>query len=112
MIQVSPGRVASCFFFSSRRRHTRCSRDWSSDVCSSDLQRQEEARKSTEVQRQAQAQERGKTARKVDSGRDHIRGEASAEVSLIEDSDFECPFCKSFQRTPIALMGRYAGRIH
>src|SRR5690606_40549298 len=34
------GRV-SCrradFFFSSRRRHTRFSRDWSSDVCSSDL---------------------------------------------------------------------------
>src|SRR5205809_5290172 len=27
----------SWFFFSSRRRHTRCSRDWSSDVCSSDL---------------------------------------------------------------------------
>src|SRR2546422_9499305 len=29
----------SFFFFSSRRRHTRCSRDWSSDVCSSDLRR-------------------------------------------------------------------------
>src|SRR3989449_8781510 len=29
--------VSVCFFFSSRRRHTRCSRDWSSDVCSSDL---------------------------------------------------------------------------
>src|SRR5438105_6490948 len=26
-----------CFFFSSRRRHTRSTRDWSSDVCSSDL---------------------------------------------------------------------------
>src|SRR5690554_7751892 len=26
----------SFFFFSSRRRHTRCGRDWSSDVCSSD----------------------------------------------------------------------------
>src|SRR6266403_4416262 len=26
------------FFFSSRRRHTRSLRDWSSDVCSSDLQ--------------------------------------------------------------------------
>src|SRR5690554_2229292 len=26
------------FFFSSRRRHTRCGRDWSSDVCSSDLE--------------------------------------------------------------------------
>src|SRR5690606_40878333 len=29
-----------CFFFSSRRRHTRFSRDWSSDVCSSDLDKE------------------------------------------------------------------------
>src|SRR5207247_6135166 len=28
---------SSLFFFSSRRRHTRSTRDWSSDVCSSDL---------------------------------------------------------------------------
>src|SRR5207245_4286913 len=27
----------ACYFFSSRRRHTSCYRDWSSDVCSSDL---------------------------------------------------------------------------
>src|SRR5690606_39549094 len=32
-------RAIDCsFFFSSRRRHTRFSRDWSSDVCSSDSQ--------------------------------------------------------------------------
>src|SRR5437868_8164336 len=31
----NPGRKR--FFFSSRRRHTRSKRDWSSDVCSSDL---------------------------------------------------------------------------
>src|SRR5690348_2468627 len=33
--------VSRClsFFFSSRRRHTRCTGDWSSDVCSSDLRR-------------------------------------------------------------------------
>src|SRR5438874_5358380 len=30
-------RLLSIFFFSSRRRHTRSLRDWSSDVCSSDL---------------------------------------------------------------------------
>src|SRR5215813_14558467 len=30
-------RCCVVFFFSSRRRHTRCGRDWSSDVCSSDL---------------------------------------------------------------------------
>src|SRR5699024_11720290 len=30
-------RTSMRFFFSSRRRHTRSKRDWSSDVCSSDL---------------------------------------------------------------------------
>src|SRR6266536_5190077 len=31
--------ISFLFFFSSRRRHTRSTRDWSSDVCSSDLAR-------------------------------------------------------------------------
>src|SRR6478672_11107552 len=31
------GEVVCAFFFSSRRRHTSSDRDWSSDVCSSDL---------------------------------------------------------------------------
>src|SRR6266436_7031981 len=34
---MSVVRICDIFFFSSRRRHTICSRDWSSDVCSSDL---------------------------------------------------------------------------
>src|SRR5690606_40092437 len=34
---VRSRRLLLPFFFSSRRRHTRFSRDWSSDVCSSDL---------------------------------------------------------------------------
>src|SRR3712207_8395891 len=35
---IEPSDEALCFFFfSSRRRHTRYWRDWSSDVCSSDL---------------------------------------------------------------------------
>src|SRR5690606_5722707 len=33
------------FFFSSRRRHTRFSRDWSSDVCSSDLKYRRKGRR-------------------------------------------------------------------
>src|SRR5207247_3396418 len=35
--EVSSKTYAHLFFFSSRRRHTRSTRDWSSDVCSSDL---------------------------------------------------------------------------
>src|SRR5216683_3627583 len=34
---VGMGDAGIKFFFSSRRRHTRSDRDWSSDVCSSDL---------------------------------------------------------------------------
>src|SRR2546429_603094 len=34
---VSDIPLPTFYFFSSIRRHTRCSRDWSSDVCSSDL---------------------------------------------------------------------------
>src|SRR5699024_11812990 len=39
VVVVSPpySFVMTTFFFSSRRRHTRSKRDWSSDVCSSDL---------------------------------------------------------------------------
>src|SRR3989440_4214089 len=36
--------MCTFFFFSSRRRHTRSDRDWSSDVCSSDLLRRDPAR--------------------------------------------------------------------
>src|SRR5258705_4403513 len=35
-------RIVLFFFFSSRRRHTRCLSDWSSDVCSSDLDDQDD----------------------------------------------------------------------
>src|SRR5207247_4040624 len=48
------------FFFSSRRRHTRSTRDWSSDVCSSDLSREriEIMHRATEELRQSGLAER------------------------------------------------------
>ncbi len=44
-----------------------------------------------------------KSARAVDGKLDHIRGTLSAELSLIEYTDFERPFCKQFHATPKAL---------
>src|SRR5690606_39365255 len=41
------------FFFSSRRRHTRFSRDWSSDVCSSDLEDEFQSRLLRAAEREA-----------------------------------------------------------
>src|SRR5260370_30381237 len=37
LCSIVTGEDILCFFFSSRRRHTRFKCDWSSDVCSSDL---------------------------------------------------------------------------
>src|SRR5205814_4234830 len=47
-------------FFSSRRRHTRCLSDWSSDVCSSDLLERESSQDYTLARQQVcDAAERG-----------------------------------------------------
>src|SRR5207249_8473740 len=37
VVRITVRFICFLFFFSSRRRHTRSKRDWSSDVCSSDL---------------------------------------------------------------------------
>jgi protein-disulfide isomerase len=39
------------------------------------------------------------TVRAVDAKNEYVRGNASAKVTLIEYSDFECPFCKRFHAT-------------
>src|SRR5690606_39979292 len=52
-------RGCMAFCFSSRRRHTRSSRDWSSDVCSSDL----EALPMTEKEQDGNREQRERVAR-------------------------------------------------
>jgi len=51
-----------------------------------------------------QQQERAKNLRPVDAERDHISGNPDAPITLIEYSDFECPFCKRFHPTVMKLM--------
>src|SRR5215217_9351717 len=53
------------FFFSSRRRHTRYWRDWSSDVCSSDLEVRDRWPAVQNVQRPGLAHPRGAPARET-----------------------------------------------
>jgi protein-disulfide isomerase len=43
---------------------------------------------------------------------DHVYGKASAPVSLIEYSDFECPYCKRFHDTAKQLVDRSGGKIN
>ncbi len=53
-----------------------------------------------------------KNIRPVSPQRDHIYGNPDAEVSLIEYSDFECPFCKRFHVTAKEVVDSYGGRVN
>jgi protein-disulfide isomerase len=44
--------------------------------------------------------------RPASAERDHIFGNPGAEMSLIEYSDFECPFCKRFHETAKQVVQR------
>src|SRR2546430_1575869 len=76
-----------CFFFSSRRRHTRFDCDWSSDVCSSDLPKVDLQVSATFQSRQG-AQlaanfnaSKGSVAQSL--GRDLAGGAANVTVNLV-----------------------------
>ncbi len=76
------------------------------------VQRQETARQAAEAKQQEELKVRAKLARRVDVQRDHIRGNANAEISLIEYTDIECPFCKKFHATPSALLAHFGDRVN
>ena len=41
------------------------------------------------------------------TGADHVRGDRDALVTIVEYSDFECPFCKRFHETMNQIMDEY-----
>src|SRR6266480_6743766 len=72
------------FFFSSRRRHTRLTCDWSSDVCSSDLGLGERFRAQDEGKR-AELRLEGVDAREVRA--DDVDGTHLVPLDLASDRD-------------------------
>lgn len=58
-----------------------------------------------------EADARAKAVRPVAKDRDHIRGNPDAPVTLIEYSDFECPFCKRFHLTAKQVMDEFKGKV-
>lgn len=42
---------------------------------------------------------------------DHVRGDASAPITMIEYSDFQCPYCGTFHPVMQRIMNEYAGRV-
>ena len=42
---------------------------------------------------------------------DHVRGNANAEITLVEFSDLECPFCKAFHATAQQALDEYGDKV-
>lgn len=68
-------------------------------------------RKRREAQAKA-AESRASNLKAVDPATDHIRGAPDARITLIEYSDFECPYCKRFHPTAQKLVNAYNGRVN
>jgi protein-disulfide isomerase len=75
-----------------------------------DRQRAEQDKARAEQARQVQ--ETAKKVRRPSPDRDHIRGNPRATISLIEYSDFECPFCKRFHETPGKLLETHGDQLN
>lgn len=65
-------------------------------------------------QRQAQQERPNQLAKNVPppAKDDHLYGNPAAPVTLIEYSDFECPFCKGFHTTAKQLVDRSNGQVN
>lgn len=48
----------------------------------------------------------------VDKDNDWIKGDKNAEISVIEFSDLECPFCKRFHSTMQQVVADYDGKVN
>ncbi len=76
------------------------------------IARQRAAQAAASARKEQRSAALAKNIRPVSPQRDHIYGNPDAEVSLIEYSDFECPFCKRFHVTAKEVVDSYEGRVN
>ncbi|SDI95936.1 Protein-disulfide isomerase [Ferrimonas sediminum] len=73
---------------------------------------QKQAQEDAKQEQQRLALEKYKQVRPPTPGRDHFYGAQDAPITLIEYSDFECPFCKQFHATAKQLVDQSEGQIN
>jgi len=63
-------------------------------------------------QREEATRSKANNLRPADPATDHIYGNPDAEVTLVEYSDFECPFCKRFHDVAKSLVDNSGGKVN
>lgn len=75
-------------------------------------QEQEAAARQAQEHQHKQQQEKAKKNLKLVNQDDYVRGNPEAAISIIEYSDFECPYCKRFHNTMKQVMENYEGQVN
>lgn len=76
------------------------------------INKQREAKVAAHAERERLANEKAKNVRRVSLARDHIYGDPAAEITLIEYSDFECPYCQRFHTTAKEIVDSSDGKVN
>ena len=76
------------------------------------INKQQQAQVAARSEQERQAGEKAKQVRRIAVGRDHIFGDPKAPITLIEYSDFECPFCKRFHAIAHQIVQTYPGKVN
>ena len=76
------------------------------------IKQQQQAQMAARAEQERLANEKAKNVRRVSATRDHIFGDPNATISLIEYSDFECPYCKGFHPTPKQIVKEFDGKVN
>ena len=69
--------------------------------------KQQEAMKEQEDRSKAEMEEQFKNPVKLDIGSSVVKGDPAAKVTVIEFSDFQCPYCKRGHETMLELAKAY-----
>ncbi|WP_343805071.1 DsbA family protein [Marinobacterium maritimum] len=70
------------------------------------------AQQQARLEQERLAAENLQNVRRYTEGRDHLYGDPKAAITLIEYSDFECPYCKRFHATPKKLVEQFDGQLN
>jgi protein-disulfide isomerase len=76
------------------------------------VQKQRQQQADAQAAQERRLAERAKNVRRVDGARDHVFGNTEALVSIIEYSDFECPYCQAYHETPKKMLEYYGDRVN
>lgn len=76
------------------------------------VQKQQQEQEAAYSEQQQESEKLAQNVAAADKNKDHIRGNIDADITIIEYSDYECPFCKKNHPTVQQVIDNYDGKVN